>query len=95
MDRITVRQMDFTFPDDIDPIVVDGDPGESFATIGLSLLLPYLEPYLIRSMKEARSHVTDPALLEDLEKFNAQEGQHFRQHVKFNKVNVIFAHPRA
>lgn len=44
---IVVRQMDFDFPRDIDPVVVTGDPEQSYLMIGLSLLLPYLEPYLI------------------------------------------------
>ena len=41
---IVVRQMDFDFPADIDPVVVAGDPEQSYMMIGLSLLLPYLEP---------------------------------------------------
>jgi len=52
--------------------------------IGLSLLLPYLEPYLIRTMKEAKKQVTDEKLIDDLERFSAQEGQHYRQHMRFN-----------
>ena len=62
--------MDFDFPSDIDPVVVAGNPEASFATIGLSLLLPYLEP--------------DPKLVDDLERFNKQEGQHYRQHMLLN-----------
>jgi predicted metal-dependent hydrolase len=86
MDTITVRQMDLAFPDDVDPVVIEGRPEESFFLIAFSLLLPYLEPYLIRTMKEARSRVTDARLGEDLARFNAQEGQHFRQHARFNAL---------
>ncbi|MGH0032348.1 MAG: metal-dependent hydrolase [Myxococcota bacterium] len=86
MDTITVRQMSLAFPDDMDPVVVPGKPEESFFFLAFSLLLPYLEPYLIRTMKEARRHVTDEALLEDLGKFNAQEGQHYKQHARFNEI---------
>jgi predicted metal-dependent hydrolase len=86
VDRITVRLMDLPFPDDMDPIVVEGDPEQSCQLIAFSLLLPYLEPYLIRTMKKAKPRITDPALVEDLERFNAQEGQHFKQHMKFNAV---------
>jgi len=81
---IVIRQMDFDFPDDIDPVVVAGNPEESYLMIGLSLLLPYLEPYLIRTMKEAKKQIRDPKLLDDLERFSAQEGQHYRQHMRFN-----------
>jgi predicted metal-dependent hydrolase len=81
---IVVRQMDFDFPSDIDPVVIAGNPEQSFAMIGLSLLLPYLEPYLIRTMKEAKKQLSDPKLIDDLERFNKQEGQHYRQHMLLN-----------
>ena len=83
---ITIRRMNFSFPDGIDPVVVEGHPEESYFYVGLSLLLPYLEPYLIRSMRAARGHVTDPALAADLDLFNGQEGQHYRQHTLFNQA---------
>ena len=82
---IVVRQMDFDFPSDIDPVIVAGDPGQSYMMIGLSLLLPYLEPYLIRTMKEAKKQISDAKLLDDLERFSAQEGQHYRQHIRLNE----------
>lgn len=81
---ITVRRPPFTFPDGLEPVIIDGRPEESYVMVSLSLLLPYLEPYLIRSMKEARQRLTDPALGADLDAFNAQEGQHYRQHKRFN-----------
>lgn len=91
---IVVRQMDFDFPPDIDPVVVEGDPEESYRLIGLSLLLPYLEPYLIRTMKEAKKQVRDPALVDDLERFSAQEGQHYRQHMRLNDAIRLQGFPR-
>lgn len=84
LDTITVRHMPFEFPDDIDPVFMDGDHKQSFAFIAGSLLLPYLEPYLIRSMKAAEKHVTDPDVLDGLKKFASQEGQHYQMHKKFN-----------
>lgn len=83
---ITVRRMAFPFPEGLDPVVLEGYPEESCVLVGLSLLLPYLEPYLIRTMREAKKRVTDPALLAELDLFNAQEGQHYRQHVRFNEA---------
>lgn len=83
---ITVRHMDLSFPDDIEPVCVEGAPEESYGLIAFSLLLPSLEPYLIRTMKEAKKHVSDPDLVADLEKFSAQEGQHYRMHRRFNDV---------
>jgi hypothetical protein len=86
--------MDFAFPDEIDPVVVPGEPEWSYFTVALSLLLPYLEPYLIRTMKEAKKHISDPDLLADLAKFSAQEGQHYRQHMLFNDTIRGFGFPK-
>ena len=91
---IVVRQMDFDFPPDIDPVVVAGDPEQSYMMIGLSLLLPYLEPYLIRTMKEAKKQIDDPELIDDLERFSAQEGQHYRQHTRLNDAIKLQGFPK-
>jgi uncharacterized protein len=82
---IVVRRLPMEFPADLDPVIVEGCPEESALNVGISLLLPYLEPYLIRSMRSARKHVTDPVLLADLDAFSGQEGQHYRQHLRFNQ----------
>ncbi len=95
MHDITVRRMHFDFPDGIDPVVVEGQPEESYRLLGLSLLLPYLEPYLIRTMNEAKKRIDDPDLLKDLERFNAQEGQHYRQHRRLNEAVRMAGFPEA
>ena len=84
LDTMTVRKMPFEFPDEIEPVFIDGDHRRSFGLIAGSLLLPHLEPYLIRSMKAAEPHVTDPVVLDSLKKFASQEGQHYQMHKKFN-----------
>ena len=94
MHDITVRRIEFDFPEDIDPVCVDGNPKDSYALISFSLLLPYLEPYLIRTMRAAKKRVTDPELVKDLERFSAQEGQHYRQHRRFNDVIRTKGFPR-
>ena len=86
METITVRQMPFEFPDEIESAFIPGEPELSFRLIAGSLLLPYLEPYLIRSMRAAKDKVTDPDVLEGLESFCAQEAQHYRMHMKFNNA---------
>ncbi len=85
-ERITVRRVPLAFPADLDPVICEGQPEESFLNVGLSLLLPYLEPYLIRTMREAKKQLQDPALIADIDGFNAQEGQHYRQHIRFNEA---------
>ena len=37
-------------------------------------------------MKEAKKRVRDPGLAKDLDRFSAREGQHYRQHRRFNDV---------
>ena len=90
---LTVRRVPLKFPADLDPIIVPGCPEESFVDIGLSLLLPYMEPYLVRSMRAAKQWITDESLLADLEAFNGQEGQHYRQHMRFNEAIRLTGFP--
>ncbi len=53
-----------------------------------SILLPYLEPYLIRVMKLARPKLAEraPELLEAVDVFNQQEANHYKQHAAYNEV---------
>ena len=83
---ITVRRPALSFPARLDPILLEAQPELSYALIGLSLLLPSLEPYLIRTMNQAKRSVRDPELLEAIALFNAQEGQHYRLHARFNEA---------
>jgi predicted metal-dependent hydrolase len=86
---ITVRRMRFEYPPGVGPMIFPGQPEESYLIVGLSLLLPYLEPYLVRSMHQAKPLVTDAALAKDVDGFNAQEGQHYRQHIAFNEAIAV------
>jgi predicted metal-dependent hydrolase len=63
LDTMTVRQMPFEFPEELDPVIIEGDPEQSFRLVAASLLLPHLEPYLIRSMRAAKEHVTLPPVV--------------------------------
>jgi predicted metal-dependent hydrolase len=78
--------MKLEWPPDLDPVFIRGEPEESYLNVALSLLLPYLEPYLIRTMRAARPFVSSPELAEQLDRFIAQEGQHYQQHRRFNDV---------
>jgi predicted metal-dependent hydrolase len=49
-----------------------------------SLAMPYLEPYLIKTMREARGRITDPKLAAELDLYCGQESAHYRQHRIFN-----------
>lgn len=86
MHDISVRRPNFRFAEELPVLFVEGDPEQSYGLVGFSLLLPYLEPYLIRTMREARGRVRDPELVKDLAAFSAQEGQHYRMHRRFNEA---------
>ena len=86
MQPMTVRRMQFDFTPEMERVFVKDDPATSYTFLGTWMMLPYLEPYLIRSMRQALPHITDAALKEDLKRFCAQEGEHFKQHAQANEL---------
>ena len=84
--QMTIRRMKFDFAPDMERVFVKDDPANSYLFLGAWMMLPYLEPYLIRSMMAALPKVTDPALKDDLKRFCAQEGEHHKQHAKANEI---------
>ena len=93
VDEIVIRDFNFEFPDDLDPVWVPGNPVRSHLFNGLSLTMPYLEPYLIRTVLKAREHVNDPELLEDMAGFNRQEANHFKCHRRYNELLKANGYP--
>lgn len=91
-ENIPIRRMDFEFPENTDLVFVEDDPELSYLFVGSWMMLPYLEPFLIRTVQAALPQITDPTLKEEGIRFCAQEGQHFRQHQKLNDV-VKKVHP--
>jgi uncharacterized protein len=83
---MTVRRIDFGFTPEMDRVFVKNDPKMSFTFLGAWIMLPYLEPYLIRTMRQALPHIRDAKLKEELKRFCAQEGEHFKQHAKANDI---------
>ena len=83
---LVVRRIPFEFSDDIDPHWKADEPEWSHMVNGASLTMPYLEPFLIDSVREALESIDDPAVREAAKGFNAQEGQHFRQHRRYNEI---------
>ena len=93
MNEITTRRIPFEFPDDIDPYWKPDMPEWSAYLNGLSLTMPYLEPFLIRTIQEARQSIGDPRLKKDIQSFIQQEAQHFAQHRKFNELMKAKGYP--
>lgn len=88
---INVRYLKFDIPDEIDPMILPGDPEISYFLVGLSMILPYLEPYLIKNNRLAQQEIDDRELLYEMEQFCRQESQHYQQHCLFNnKVRKLY-----
>ena len=91
MADITVRNIRFDFEQPIDLDVPDDMLGTVLGALALSMTMPYLEPYLIRTMKVAIPQISDPTLALDAKHFSQQEGHHFRNHATFNnKIRDCF-----
>ncbi len=86
MSDIQVRKVNFEFPDDVELYAIPSMPRVSLFIAAFSLTMPYLEPYLIRMMLEARDSVDDENLLEDMQRFCQQEGNHYRNHARINEI---------
>jgi predicted metal-dependent hydrolase len=84
MADITVRKVRFEFDESIDFDLPDQELSSMLSLLALSMTMPYLEPYLIRTMKGAIDSIDDSGLAEDARRFSQQEGHHFRNHALFN-----------
>lgn len=58
-------------------------PEFSAAANGVSLLMPYVEPYVVRSIRMASGALPEP-LRTEAQTYVRQEGQHHAQHRRFN-----------
>lgn len=83
---ILVRRIPFAFDEAIDPVWHPGQPEWSHMVNGASLAMPYLEPFLIKTVTEALKQVTDPALKADVQAFIGQEGVHYQSHRRYNEI---------
>jgi predicted metal-dependent hydrolase len=83
--RMTVRRMNFRFPEALRGRWNPVRPEFSHIVNAGSLAMPYLEPYLIDTMRQARAKTNDPALIAEIDLYIGQEAAHFRQHQRFNK----------
>jgi len=86
MSAIKVRKVNFEFTEDTPLYAFPKLPRVSLFVAAFSLTMPYLEPYLIRMMLKAREKVNDEKLLEDMNLFSQQEGNHFRNHARINEI---------
>ena len=84
MAEITVRSIRFPFAGSVNLDRPGPELDEILSSLALSMTMPYLEPYLNRTMKVALTEIGDPVLAEDVRRFSQQEGHHFRNHALLN-----------
>jgi predicted metal-dependent hydrolase len=80
----------FAYPDDLAPHWNPHRPEWSQVANASSLLMPYLEPFLIDAIREAIPRIADPELREEAKAYLGQEAHHFKQHRRFN--DLLLAH---
>lgn len=82
--RMTLRRMPFVYA--LSPAAHWNKQKPEFSQVvnAASMAMPYLEPYLIRTMRKARAKITSPKLQQDLDLYVQQEAQHYQQHKKYN-----------
>lgn len=86
VDEIVVRPFAFDFPDDLNPVWAPDNVSRSLLFNGMSLTMPYLEPFLVKTMREAMEHTDDPDLLQDMRGFMGQEACHYKCHRRLNEL---------
>lgn len=83
--QMIVRRMRFPYPESLRGIWNPARPEFSHIVNAASLAMPFLEPYLIDTMRKVREKITDPELLKEVDLYIGQESTHFRQHQQFNR----------
>jgi predicted metal-dependent hydrolase len=83
---ILVRRISFEYPDDLTAHWHPSRPEWSQMVNGASLLMPYLEPYLIEAIRAALPRISDEKLAEEARGYMGQEAHHYKQHRRFNEL---------
>ncbi len=81
------RRVDFTYPDDFNPQWHSRLPEFACAANAVSLMMPFAEPYVVKSVRTALPHL-EPELASQTREYLAQELQHHAQHRRFNDLLV-------
>ena len=91
---ILVRRIAFSYPDDLSAHWHPAKPEWSQMVNGASLLMPYLEPYLIEAIRDALPRITDEKLAEEARGYMGQEAHHYKQHRRFNDLLLARGYER-
>ena len=82
---LPVRPARFEYPPDLDPVWNRRLPELSCAANALSLLMPHVEPYVVRSTRRTLDRLDGP-LRAQASAYLAQEAAHHVQHRRFNDL---------
>lgn len=85
------RRVRFSFPSDLDVAWTPRQPEVAIAANGVSMLMPHVEPYVVRSVRAVLERLA-PTDAERARDFIRQELRHQSEHRRFNDL-VIAAHP--
>lgn len=84
--QVRIPELDFS---SVDPIWAPANPAFGHKFDAASLIFPYLEPYLIKVMRQAKERlhelgINTPEIDNDISMFNQQEAQHYKLHTRYN-----------
>lgn len=91
---LQVRKIQFAYPEDLAPHWNTHRPEWSQVVNASSLLMPYLEPFLIDAIREAIPRIDDPALRDEAKAYLGQEAHHYKQHRRFNDLLLARGYER-
>jgi uncharacterized protein len=84
MTSLPERRIALRYPDDFDPAWSPRTPELAAAANSVSLIMPYAEPYFVRSARRALDQLDEP-LANQTEAYARQELAHHVQHRRFNQ----------
>ncbi len=84
---VAVRRVRFEYPPDMPVVWTPSRPEFSCAANSVSMMMPTIEPYFVRSIRAAIDDLDGP-LRERTEAYIGQESQHHRHHRRFNQLLI-------
>ena len=89
---LTHRRIRIEWPPDTRAAWQPMKPEFAAAVNSLSLGMPSGEPYVMQAVRDAAQEIDDPDLAQQVKVYLQQEGEHSRQHRRFNEI-LIEQHP--
>ncbi len=83
--QLTERRVRLDYPDDVDPMWTPAMPEFACAANAVSLMMPVIEPYFVRTIATASVDLDEQARI-DTDLYLAQERAHHGQHQRFNRL---------